>query len=170
MKRFVEVNEAAIFATGTASAWWVLFEGHQPSNRITVMTASIGGHRVRVECDDDEHAEQFVKMLIEHGVPKNAVKPVPVPRLGHEHRCPLNRFAHCRAHQAGKPKTRRCPGCGSPWSVHRGTYGVFTWLGDGRYPIARAHGTFATERAAYRLADRHPTENWVVRFIDEHSL
>lgn len=170
MRRFVEVNEASIFATGTAAEWWVLYEAHQPTSRITVMAASIGGNRVRVECDDDEHAEQFVQMLAEHGAPKNAAKALPAPKLGYEHYCPHRVSVHCGGPKSGKPTTQKCSTCGGRWIVRRGTYGVFTWTGTGRYNIAAAHATFASQARADARAAMSNGQNWVVRFIDEGSL
>ena len=171
MRRFVEVNEAAIFATGTAAEWWALFEARfTPAGRITVLTPSIGGNRVHVEVDDEEHAREFVAMLISHGVPKNAVKVKPAP-LGWEHSCLYGGSHRCQsAHHSGKPTTKKCRDCGGQWFVLQGAYGVFTWRGDGRYRVEAAHATFASEARAQALADQHPRDNWVVRFLPESVL
>lgn len=74
---YVEVNEAKIFATTGGVAWWLAFrQRFEPIGRIEVVTASIGGDRVRVECDDRHHADWLKATAQENGVPKAAVKVV----------------------------------------------------------------------------------------------
>jgi hypothetical protein len=71
----LEVNEAKILATRSGFAWWLEFRGRfEPIGRIEVVTASIGGDRVKVQCDDREHANWLMNSAIEHGVPKTALK------------------------------------------------------------------------------------------------
>lgn len=63
------------------------------------------------------------------------------------------------------PKRLKCAACGARLHVFTGLYGVFTWTGDGRYPIASAHRTFARKAAAERMIDADTTETLVVRWI-----
>jgi hypothetical protein len=71
----VEVNEAKVFATRTAADWWVLFRMQaERASRIKVVTASIGGDRLLVACDDAAHAQELVALFVEKGLPKSAVK------------------------------------------------------------------------------------------------
>lgn len=53
----------------------------------------------------------------------------------------------------GKPRSKRCTYCGGAWLVEDGVHGVFTWRGDGRYPLADAVKTFVREAAASRYAE-----------------
>lgn len=70
----VQVNECAVFATGKGLDWWLLFRGHGPESRFVIITASLGGDRVNVQCEDREHAEWLLATLLEQGVPKSALK------------------------------------------------------------------------------------------------
>lgn len=77
MTAYVEVNEAKIFATTGGVSWWLAFRHRfETSGRITVDVASLGGDRVRVECDDREHADWLKATAQENGVPAAAVKVV----------------------------------------------------------------------------------------------
>ncbi len=80
-----------------------------------------------------------------------------------EHSCSSAQFAHCKVNQPGKPKTKKCPNCGSVWAVHVGTYAVVVWRGDGRYRVEDAVATYARQAAAERRAKQD--ENLVVRFL-----
>jgi hypothetical protein len=70
----VQVNECAIFATRRGVDWWLLFRSHGPESRFVVVTASLAGDRVNVQCEDREHAEWLLGRLLEEGVPKSALK------------------------------------------------------------------------------------------------
>jgi hypothetical protein len=63
----------------------------------------------------------------------------------------------------GKPPRKRCRYCKGELVSQAGTYGVFTWRGDGRYPLADAHATFPRESTADRYATRDTT--YVVRWL-----
>lgn len=71
---WVEVNEAKVFAARLGANWWITFRHHGPESRFQVVTASIGGDRVRVTCDDREHAAWLLAHIVEQGVPRTAVK------------------------------------------------------------------------------------------------
>lgn len=74
---YVEVNEARIFATTGGASWWVAFrQRFEPIGRVEIVTASIGGDRVRVKCDDREHADWLKATALDNGVPVAAVKVV----------------------------------------------------------------------------------------------
>jgi hypothetical protein len=71
----VEVNEAKIFATRGGSDWWLMFRSRfEPIDRIKVITASLGGDRVEVQCDDREHADWLLAHAVGNGVPQSALK------------------------------------------------------------------------------------------------
>lgn len=48
----------------------------------------------------------------------------------------------------GAPKRKKCAYCGGQIAVYEGTYGVFVWTGDGRYPIASALSVHKTRKSA----------------------
>ncbi|GAA0908060.1 hypothetical protein [Virgisporangium aurantiacum] len=67
----VEVNEAMVFGTD----WWITFMlAHRGTNRITELTATIGGALCRGECDSREHATALAATMVERGLPRRAVK------------------------------------------------------------------------------------------------
>lgn len=71
----LEVNEARILATQQGAGWWLEFRHRfEPIGRLEILIASIGGDRVRVACDDKEHAAWLLGSAVEHGVPKSALK------------------------------------------------------------------------------------------------
>lgn len=69
----VRVNEIKVFATRTAADWWAMYRLRGPDNRFAVVTATIGGEVVDVACDDREHAEQLLELMVERGVPRTAL-------------------------------------------------------------------------------------------------
>jgi hypothetical protein len=73
---YVEVNECRVNATEAGRHWWTAYRfHHEPTGRITTVTASIGGDRVRVACDDRAHAEWLATHMIEMGcLPKSAIR------------------------------------------------------------------------------------------------
>ena len=77
--------------------------------------------------------------------------------------CSLRRSTLC-SRGAGTPTRKRCGYCGGTIRTDVGIWGVFTWRGDGRYPLGSALATFASELRAQRDANTRG-ENSVVRFI-----
>ena len=77
----LRVNEVMVncYAPREASGWWALFRAHGPASRFTTVTASIPGDLVDVACDDAEHAELLRDLLIEHGIPRTAIKLIKGP-------------------------------------------------------------------------------------------
>lgn len=82
------------------------------------------------------------------------------------HRC---LWDQCHEGGAGKPKRKTCGRCGSQWLVEQGTYGVFVWTGDGRYPASDAVRTFRTEASAEAYAVKTSPE-YVVRWVYADDL
>ena len=76
MTRYVvEVNEAMVFATDRGVDWWITFLlAHRHGDRITEVMATIGGALCQVECDSREHATALAATMVEHGLPRRAVK------------------------------------------------------------------------------------------------
>lgn len=71
----VEVNEAKILATRGGAAWWLEFRCRfEPTGRIEVVTASIGGDLVKVKCDDRDDANWLLGHAVSRGVPRSALK------------------------------------------------------------------------------------------------
>ena len=71
----VEVNEAMVFATDRGTDWWITFMlAHRGTNRITEVTATIGGALCHVECDSREHATALAATMVERGLPRRAVR------------------------------------------------------------------------------------------------
>lgn len=64
----------------------------------------------------------------------------------------------------GAPKRKRCAYCGGSLYTSAGTWGVFVWTGDGRYPLDNAVCTFTrqTKADAYATATR---PDYVVRWV-----
>jgi hypothetical protein len=85
--------------------------------------------------------------------------------MGHQHSCMYGSTSQCRRNVAGKPKSKKCPGCGGHWLIQEGMFGVFTWRGDGRYRLEDAHATYSSEKLAYRRITTGLNPTWVVRFI-----
>ncbi|ROO52737.1 hypothetical protein EDC02_7678 [Micromonospora sp. Llam0] len=80
-RHVVEVNEAAVFATGRGADWWAWFLiAHHGTGRIREVAVSIGGAICHVACDSREHATQLAEsMITQHGLPRAAVKAKTVP-------------------------------------------------------------------------------------------
>jgi len=76
MTRYVvEVNEAMVLATRRGVDWWTIFLlAHRGTNRITEVTATIGGALCHVECDSRAHATALAATMVERGLPHRAVK------------------------------------------------------------------------------------------------
>lgn len=75
MTAAVEVNEARIFATGHGAGWWSAYRAHfEPAGRITIITPSVGGDRVLVDCDSPGDARQLIRTMTANGVPEAAVR------------------------------------------------------------------------------------------------
>lgn len=72
---------------------------------------------------------------------------------------------------AGVPSRKRCAYCGGKLLREQGVYGVFSWTGNGRYPIENATRTFASEKRAQALCDSEAgrTAGWVVRWTPTAS-
>lgn len=76
MTAYVEVNEARVIAAASESAnnTWAAFRSRsEGSGRLAVVTASIGGDRVRVACEDLVHARMLRSSLVRSGLPESAV-------------------------------------------------------------------------------------------------
>ena len=68
----LEVNEARVFATRRGAEWWHWFRmSRERAGGIEVVTASVGGDRVRFDFDD---AAAFLKVAVDNGVPRQAIK------------------------------------------------------------------------------------------------
>lgn len=63
----------------------------------------------------------------------------------------------------GAPTRKRCAHCGAALRVMRGTWGVFKWRADGRYPGEIAVKVFTRESAAERFTTKDTS--YVVRWI-----
>lgn len=63
----------------------------------------------------------------------------------------------------GAPKHRKCEGCGGTLRTEMGTWGIFVWTSDGRYPAEDAVQAFTREAQAERFATRD--DRYVVRWI-----
>lgn len=75
MTAALEVNEAKVLATGCGVSWWLEYRARfEPIGRVEVITASIGGDRVEVLCDDREHADWLLAHAIGNGIPRSALK------------------------------------------------------------------------------------------------
>ena len=75
MSAALEVNECRVFATVTGSAWWVMFrQRFRNTERITVLTSTLGGDVVSVACQDIEHAEWLRDTGVANGIPRTAFK------------------------------------------------------------------------------------------------
>ena len=75
MTAVLEVNEAKVLATGCGVSWWLDYRSRfERIERIKILTASIGGDRVEVVCDDREHAEWLRGQAVSKGVPRSALK------------------------------------------------------------------------------------------------
>lgn len=71
----IEVNEAAIWASQQGTEWWNLWRRMQPSGRITVVTPSLGGDRVRVACNSKEDAQWLAGHMTSFaGIPRRAIR------------------------------------------------------------------------------------------------
>lgn len=73
---------------------------------------------------------------------------------------------------AGRPRRRRCAGCGSQIMVQDGWWGVFTHSASpgagpsgARYESADARSLHSRERDAQRLVDADTTGTLVVRWV-----
>ncbi len=93
-------------------------------------------------------------------------------KTAHEHRCLYRGSVSCGGDKPGKPKTKKCPACGSAWLVLEGVYGVFKWTSENRYPLTDAIKTYASHTLAEKFAERmnfnvdyRPVGGYVVRFI-----
>lgn len=92
--------------------------------------------------------------------------------MGQRHNCQYGTF-HPHTRGDGAPKRKKCAYCGGAVLTYAGTYGVFVWRGDGRYPLAEAVRTFERERAAETWAQRNSRKypdaagGLVVRWIPE---
>lgn len=75
MTAVLEVNEAKVLACASGVSWWLEFRSRfEPIDRIKVITASIGGDRVEVQCDDDDHADWLLTLAVSKGIPRSALK------------------------------------------------------------------------------------------------
>lgn len=76
MSACVEVNEAAVWSTQRGTDWWNTFRlRFERIDRIEVVTHSLGGDRVRVACDDRDHAVWLANHMVEFGgLPRTAVR------------------------------------------------------------------------------------------------
>jgi len=88
-------------------------------------------------------------------------------RLGIRHACvhrgnPSAGYHH--SYGVRRPNRKTCQYCRGPIWVERGYWGVFLWLGNGRYPIAEALSLHSRENVAERVAAEDPREP-VVRWI-----
>jgi hypothetical protein len=64
-----------VFATGRGADWWTTFWlAHRGTNRITEVTVTLAGALCHVECGSREHAIALAATMVEHGLPRRAVK------------------------------------------------------------------------------------------------
>ena len=72
----LRVNEATVFATGRGADWWALYRQRaEAADRVTVITASIGGDMVEVACDSPMDADWLRDHMVERqGLPSAAVR------------------------------------------------------------------------------------------------
>lgn len=75
MSTLVEVNEVKILATRLGADWWLMFmQAFANTDRIKTTQITMAGIVCTVDCDDREHAQQWMDNAIEHGVPKAALR------------------------------------------------------------------------------------------------
>jgi hypothetical protein len=71
----LEINEAKVWATGHGAEWWNLYRGRfEQTGRIKVITTSLGGDLVHLQCDDGDHADWILTLAVSKGVPQSALK------------------------------------------------------------------------------------------------
>ncbi len=72
----VEVNEVKVFATGRGADWWTTFllAAHRTTNRVTEVIVTLGGALCHVACDSRDEATWLAATMVEHGLPRSAVK------------------------------------------------------------------------------------------------
>lgn len=75
------------------------------------------------------------------------------------YRCISEGTTRCGGDQ---PKRRTCKHCDGVLMASEGTWGVFTWTGDGRYKAADAHRVYSSKTAADRFA---AVNDYVTRWI-----
>jgi len=85
-------------------------------------------------------------------------------RTATRHSCSLNISVHCTKGNGKGPASGKCRHCGGRIYTDRGVWGVFTWTGDGRYPLSNAKCTYVRQAAAETYAVVNGTE-LVVRWI-----
>lgn len=79
------------------------------------------------------------------------------------HRCVYDVSVQC-TNGNGKPTRKKCRYCGGSLCIEQGLWGVFSWRGDGRYPVENAHRTFVRESVADTWATA-TSPDYVVRWI-----
>ena len=82
----------------------------------------------------------------------------------HRHQCLSNASEHHCSKGEGKGPAK-CRYCGGRILIRTGTWGVFVWRGDGRYPLAAAVRTFGRLSAAENYVRRSGNESLVERFV-----
>ena len=74
-RHVVEVNEVMVFATGRGVDWWTTFLlVHRTTSRISDVAVTPGGAVCHVACDSREHATWLATTMVEHWLPRTAVK------------------------------------------------------------------------------------------------
>jgi hypothetical protein len=84
------------------------------------------------------------------------------PPIAFRHRCISLAGTFCTRGN-GKPRAARCTYCKGQLLTESGTWGVFVWRGDARYPLADALSTHKSEAAAERAARTDTSLVW--RFV-----
>lgn len=83
--------------------------------------------------------------------------------MAFEHGCYSGASIRCPRHVAGRPRGKKCPVCGTPWTVVQGRYALLEWREDGRYSADQA----LLIRSTQTMAERGITDpnRQMVRFL-----
>lgn len=83
-----------------------------------------------------------------------------------EHSCSHAATTRCPVHEPGRPRRKKCPVCGSDWTLATGVYAVVKWRGDGRYRIEEAIARYSRRELADERAIAEGPD-YVSRFLSE---